>query len=92
MTADTDGDADGIEIPWRELSDDALAGLAEAFVLREGTDYGEREASFACKVTQVIDQVRAGEAAVVFDPRTSSAGIVTRRTLDCGHRPVQPDS
>ena len=88
MTADDD--ADGFEIPWRELSDAALAGLAEAFVLREGTDYGEQEVSFARKVTQVIAQVRAGEAAVVFDPRTSSAGIVTRDTLDTETRPDQP--
>ena len=68
----------GVEIDWRELSPEALRGLAEAFVNREGTDYGARERSFESKVEDVLGQIRHGEASVVFDPETESANIVPR--------------
>ena len=68
----------GIEIAWTELSGDALRGLAEAFVNREGTDYGARERSFESKVEDVLGQIRRGEALVVFDPESESANIVPK--------------
>ena len=34
-----------VEIPYRELSEVALRGVVESFVLREGTDYGPRDYS-----------------------------------------------
>ncbi len=37
-------------IPHRELSPEALQGLIEEFVTRDGTDYGESEAALATKV------------------------------------------
>lgn len=66
-----------IEIPWRELSSDALAGVVEAFVLREGTDYGAREYSLAEKVAHVIRQLERGEARIMFDPDSESVSIVS---------------
>ena len=39
-----------VEIPYRELSEAALRGVVESFVLREGTDYGDREFSFEEKI------------------------------------------
>ncbi len=68
--------AEGVEIDWRDLSEAALRGLAESFVNREGTDYGARESSFASKVEDVLRQLRAGEAKVLFDPEAESANIV----------------
>ena len=35
-----------IVVPHTELSTDALTGVIESFVLREGTDYGERDVPF----------------------------------------------
>lgn len=72
---------DGIEIPWRELSPEALAGLIEAFVMREGTDYGEEEIEMAAKVEQVHHQIRTGRVRVLFDIETESATLVTAEAL-----------
>jgi len=64
-----------IVIPHTELSAEALRGVLEAFVLREGTDYGEREASLDQKVAQVLRQLERGEARIVFDAATQSVDI-----------------
>lgn len=67
-----------IVVPYTELSPDALIGVIEAFVLREGTDYGERDVPFETKVLQVRRQLERREAEIVFDPNTESVGIVVR--------------
>lgn len=68
-------------VPHRELSAAALRGVLEAFVLREGTDYGEVEASFEEKVQQVLRQIERGEASIVFDAASETVGIVVTRGL-----------
>ena len=40
--ADHAADA-AVPIPYQELSAEALRGVIESFVLREGTDYGQHE-------------------------------------------------
>ena len=68
-----------IVVPYTELSADALLGVIEAFVLREGTDYGERDVTFETKVLQVRRQLERHEAEIVFDPQTETVGIVVRK-------------
>ena len=68
-----------IVIPHRELSADALRGVLESFVLREGTDYGEREASLDQKVAQVLRQLERGEAQIIFDATLQSVDIVVSK-------------
>ena len=63
-------------VPYTELSEDALRGVLESFVLREGTEYGERDVSLDQKVAQVTRQLQRGEAQIVFDPETESIDIV----------------
>ena len=65
-----------IVIPHAELSADALSGVIESFVLREGTDYGERDVEFETKVAQVRRQLDKGEAEIVFDPDSDSIQIL----------------
>ena len=48
-------------------------------MLREGTDYGERDVPFDTKVMQVRRQLERREAEIVFDPDTESIDIVVRR-------------
>jgi uncharacterized protein YheU (UPF0270 family) len=67
-----------IVIPHRELSAAALRGVLESFVLREGTDYGEREVSLDQKVAQVLQQLERGEAHIIFDAALESIHIVVR--------------
>jgi uncharacterized protein len=65
-----------LEIPHTALSPEALHGLVESFVLREGTDYGEREFTHAQKVAQVITQLERGEARILYDPQSESVTLV----------------
>jgi uncharacterized protein YheU (UPF0270 family) len=69
-----------VAVPHTELSEDALRGVIESFVLREGTDYGERDVSHEQKVVQVLQQLERGEARIVFDPADSSVTIVVAKS------------
>jgi uncharacterized protein YheU (UPF0270 family) len=60
------------------LSAEALRGVAEAFVLREGTDYGAREVSHEEKVGQVLAALERDEALILFDPATASVTVRLR--------------
>jgi uncharacterized protein len=57
--------------------------VIESFVLREGTDYGEREHSLEQKVAQVRAQLERGLARIRFDPESNS---VTIETVPAGAR------
>ena len=67
---------DAVEIPWRELTAEALRGLVEAYVNREGTDYGRVERSLDEKVADVVRQLERGEARITFDPETETVNVV----------------
>ena len=62
-------------IPHRLLSPEALRGVIEAFVTREGTDYGLQDVSLATKAAQVQQQLDAGTAVIVYDETTDSCTI-----------------
>jgi len=64
-----------------DLAPDTLRAVIESFVLREGTDYGLQETSLDDKVWQVLAQLRAGKAHIVFDPATESVTFVVTRAL-----------
>ena len=68
-----------IVVAHTELSSDALDGVIQSFVLREGTDYGERDVSFETKVQQVRRQLERREAEIVYDQNTESIDIVVRK-------------
>ena len=67
-----------LEIPWRELSADALQGVIEEFATREGTEYGLSEVSLATKVAQIRRQIERGEVLVFFDTLIESCQLLTR--------------
>jgi uncharacterized protein len=62
-------------IPHHMLSPEALRGVIEAFVTREGTDYGVQDVPLATKVLQVRQQLDAGTAVLVYDEDTESCTI-----------------
>jgi uncharacterized protein len=70
-----------IVIPHAELSTEALRGVVESFVLREGTDYGAREISLDQKVAQVLRQLERGEARIIFNAELESVDIVLSRPI-----------
>lgn len=72
---------DPVEIPHAELSPDALRGVIDNFILREGTDYGDKDVSHEEKVAQVLLQLERKEARILFDPLDSSVTIVPVATF-----------
>jgi len=65
-----------VVVPYTELAEDLLHAVVESYVLREGTDYGEKEFSLEDKVAHVISQLKRGEARIVFDPETETVSII----------------
>lgn len=65
-----------VAVPHTELPMDVLRRVVEAFVLREGTEYGARDVPLDSKVTQVLRQLERGEARILFDPVTEWVDIV----------------
>lgn len=57
-----------IRVPYERLSSDALNGIIEEFISREGTDYGDYDYSFDDKKDQVHAQIRRGLVVILFDP------------------------
>ena len=53
-------------IPIDALEKDTLRNIVESIVLREGTDYGEVEASFEDKVEQVLAALKQGDVVLVY--------------------------
>ena len=54
-------------IPWQSLSKNALIGVVQEFVLREGTEYGFEDIPLDVKVEQVIVQLKAEEIGIFYD-------------------------
>jgi uncharacterized protein len=76
VASGNDPQQEPVAIPPGQLSPQALRGVIEAFVLREGTDYGEREFSLEQKLAHVAAQIEAGEAQIWFDPNSNSIDII----------------
>ena len=69
------------KIPYDKLSKEALQGVVEEFINREGTDYGLIEASFSEKCDQVLAQIKQGDVLVVFDHGSQSVGVMHKDQL-----------
>jgi len=65
-----------VKIPYEQLSPEALHGVIEEFVTRDGTDYGEVEVPLETKIAQVLAQLRSGKAVIVFDQETESCTVL----------------
>jgi uncharacterized protein YheU (UPF0270 family) len=65
-------------IPYTAISTDALYGVIEEFVTREGTEYGHSDHSLDAKVRSVLKQLQAGTACLFFDSETESCDIVIK--------------
>jgi len=66
-------------IPYEQISPDALEGLVEEYVTREGTEYGWDDIPLATKVAQVLQQVKMGEVIIVYDSDTQSCNIIPKQ-------------
>lgn len=66
-------------IPYQQLSEETLQALLEAFVLREGTEYGEQEVSLTEKVAQVKIQLQADQLVILYSELHESVDIITQQ-------------
>jgi uncharacterized protein YheU (UPF0270 family) len=69
-------------IPWEQLDPETLTNLIESFVLREGTDYGEETFTLAEKVEQVRQQLKSGDALILFSELHETITITSRKAAD----------
>ena len=65
-----------VKIPYDQLSPEALDGVIEEFVTRDGTDYGEVEVPLEIKIFQVLGQLKCGKAVIVFDQKIETCNIL----------------
>jgi len=68
-----------INIPHEALSSEALDGVIDDFVNREGTDYGHREFDLTQKREMVRRQLEDGRAVITYDAETRTTSIVSIR-------------
>jgi len=66
-----------IEVPAEALSAEALDGIIDNFILREGTDYGAQEVSREAQIQRVRKQIDKGDVKIVYDPNTESVTLMT---------------
>ncbi len=64
-----------MEIPYQKLSEDALKGVIDDFIFREGTDYGHEDFTYEEKFKQVLAKVTSGDVRIYFDPKTESCTL-----------------
>ena len=73
-----------VTVPIADVSREALAGLVEEFVTRDGTDYGREERSLEDKMATVMAQLERGDVVVVFDVESETFNIVTKDAVRLG--------
>ena len=69
-------------IPYEKLSREALRGLIEEFVTREGTDSGFTKKSLNENVEMVKRQLEKGDAFIVYDEVTQTANLVSKKHFE----------
>lgn len=69
-------------IPISDIAPETLKNLVEAFVLQEGTDYGEMEFNLEQKVNHVMMQLQSGQAFVQFSELHESVNIVSKDQIE----------
>lgn len=79
-----------IAVPYQALSAEALKGLLEDFVTRQGYDTTAVDQGLDDWVQQVKQQLLNAQLVIVFDPITESATVLTqqeyrKRLQDAGH-------
>lgn len=65
-------------IPYQQLDPETLNNLIEAFVLQEGTDYGEEEKTLEQKVADVKQSLHNGSVVIVFSELHETVNIMPR--------------
>lgn len=68
-------------IPWQSLAESTLHNVLDSFILREGTDYGERELSLAEKRERLLAQLQAEKVVIVWSELHQSLDIKDKKSF-----------
>jgi uncharacterized protein YheU (UPF0270 family) len=68
-------------VPIESISCEALEGLVEEFVTRDGTDYGYDETPLVLRVEQVKRKLKNKEIVVLFNEATEEVNLVLSERL-----------
>lgn len=74
-----DSQEEGIEIPFEQINPETLQNMLKEFVTREWADLGDSGYTLDDKVAQVLRQLEAHTARVVYDLTTESWNIVAAK-------------
>jgi len=67
-----------VSIPYESLSADALNGILDDFILREGTEYGDVDYSLEDKRAQVKALLKNGKAGIFFEAESETCTLQLR--------------
>jgi len=67
-----------VKIPHEQLSPEALQGVIEEFLTRDGTDYGEIEVPLETRFAQVFAHLKSGKVVIVFDPDSQTCTLLEK--------------
>ncbi|WP_018650836.1 YheU family protein [Actinobacillus capsulatus] len=68
-------------IPWQELEPATLNNVLDSFILREGTDYGERELSLEEKREHLFAQLKADKVVIIWSDLHQSLDIKDKKSF-----------
>ena len=68
-----------MDIPYTEISEEALKAIIQEYITREGTEYGIKEYSFQQKIEQIKQQLLKGDIKINFDDETQTCNLVPNR-------------
>lgn len=68
-------------IPWQSLEESTLYNVLDSFILREGTDYGERELSLEEKRERLLAQLKVDKVVIVWSELHESLDIKDKQTF-----------
>ena len=62
-----------LEIPFRELSQEALRGVLEEYATRGGFD---SELSLDERIDELVEKLKTGKAKIMYDPKEGTTNLV----------------
>ncbi|SMF34702.1 hypothetical protein SAMN02745866_02204 [Alteromonadaceae bacterium Bs31] len=65
-------------IPPEKLTEEVLKALVEAYIMREGTDYGYTELSLEDKVELLLPKVFTGEVLICYDEESETVNLLNK--------------
>jgi len=72
---------EGVEVPFEQISPDALRNLVTEFVSREWEEFCFSPDTLEDKVEQVMAQLKSKKAKVVFDLKSETCNIIPGENL-----------